>query len=193
MSAANRELNKRLERQKSGKQQEEKPANQFVGSSKIEKQHHHSNVQHEDSARREDEFVKSSRPSTSSQPHSRANQHPDQISAEEKEKLESWIGERWTGRSDWFNVRKGFGFVTSTMEGERGGRKVFIHYKNISEQQFKSIKDNEDVEFTVQYNEKGLCATNLTGIGGSALQGHVVRPIISKNKKNLIKWVLWFM
>ncbi|MGL4934687.1 MAG: cold shock domain-containing protein, partial [Cetobacterium sp.] len=48
------------------------------------------------------------------------------------------------GTVKWFNEEKGFGFIT----GE-DGKDVFAHFSQIKKDGFKSLKENEEVEFDV--------------------------------------------
>ena len=63
------------------------------------------------------------------------------------------------GTVKWFNASKGYGFITR----EQGGD-VFVHYKSIEGDGFKSLEEGEMVEFEVENSPKGLQATNVTKI-----------------------------
>ena len=56
----------------------------------------------------------------------------------------------------WFNEEKGFGFIT----GE-DGKDVFAHFSQIKKDGFKSLKENEEVEFDVVKGDRGLQAENI--------------------------------
>jgi CspA family cold shock protein len=64
---------------------------------------------------------------------------------------------RITGRVKWFNDAKGFGFIE-----REGGPDVFVHYSAIQSDGFKSLKENDKVEFEVREGPKGLQAANVT-------------------------------
>jgi CspA family cold shock protein len=64
---------------------------------------------------------------------------------------------RITGRVKWFNDAKGFGFIE-----REGGPDVFVHYSAIQAEGFKSLKENDAVEFEVHEGPKGLQAANVT-------------------------------
>ena len=65
-----------------------------------------------------------------------------------------------TGTVKWFNGRKGFGFITPA-EGEKD---VFVHYSaiQVSENEFATLNENDEVEYEVVEGEKGLEAKNVT-------------------------------
>jgi len=61
------------------------------------------------------------------------------------------------GRVKWFNDQKGFGFIT--VAGEE--RDVFAHYTAIEGSGFRSIQENQLVEFDIQKGPKGPQAVNV--------------------------------
>ena len=63
-----------------------------------------------------------------------------------------------TGIVKWFDDGKGFGFITP----EAGGKDVFAHYSEIKTGNgFKSLQENQRVEFEVRQGAKGLQAANI--------------------------------
>jgi len=64
-----------------------------------------------------------------------------------------------TGTVKWFNGSKGYGFI-SREEGDD----VFVHYKSIEGNGFKSLDDGDKVQFNVEQGAKGLQATNVSKI-----------------------------
>ena len=64
-----------------------------------------------------------------------------------------------TGIVKWFNSSKGYGFIT-----RESGDDVFVHYKAIEGDGFKTLNEGEKVEFEVEQGEKGLQATNVNKI-----------------------------
>jgi len=61
------------------------------------------------------------------------------------------------GSVKWFNAEKGFGFIT--VDG--GGSDVFVHYSTIQTDGFRSLDENQRVEFDVVQGPKGLQAENV--------------------------------
>lgn len=57
------------------------------------------------------------------------------------------------GRVKWFSDQKGYGFIT-TDEGED----VFVHYSNIDGNGFKSLDEDDEVEFNMVQGPKGYQA-----------------------------------
>lgn len=57
------------------------------------------------------------------------------------------------GRVKWFNDQKGYGFLT-TDEGED----VFAHYSSIEGTGFKSLEEEQEVEFNIVKGPKGYQA-----------------------------------
>lgn len=64
-----------------------------------------------------------------------------------------------TGTVKWFNSSKGFGFIT-----REEGDDVFVHYKAIAGDGFKSLQEGDQVEFEIEQGPKGLQATNVSKI-----------------------------
>ena len=61
------------------------------------------------------------------------------------------------GPVKWFNAEKGFGFIAQ----EDGGDDVFVHYSAIQSQGYKSLDENQKVEFDVTQGPKGPQAENV--------------------------------
>ena len=54
-----------------------------------------------------------------------------------------------TGRVKWFNDTKGYGFIEI-----EGGSDVFVHYTAIEEEGFRSLTENQSVEFDIVDGDK---------------------------------------
>jgi cold shock protein len=63
-----------------------------------------------------------------------------------------------TGVVKWFNSEKGFGFIAP----DGGGADVFAHYSEIQGGGFKSLEENQRVQFEVGQGQKGPQATGIT-------------------------------
>lgn len=64
---------------------------------------------------------------------------------------------REQGKVKWFSDSKGYGFIQ-----RETGNDVFVHFKQIQSEGFKSLKQGDLVEFTVQDGDKGPHAQNVT-------------------------------
>jgi CspA family cold shock protein len=65
-----------------------------------------------------------------------------------------------TGTVKWFNDGKGFGFIAR----DTGGTDLFAHFKEIVGDGFKSLAENQRVEFEVVEGRKGLQAARIKAI-----------------------------
>ena len=61
------------------------------------------------------------------------------------------------GTVKWFNAEKGYGFIAQ----EDVGDDVFVHYSAIQSQGYKSLDENQKVEFDVTQGPKGPQAENV--------------------------------
>ena len=73
--------------------------------------------------------------------------------------------ERETGTVKWFNNGKGYGFISR--DEQKGD--VFVHYSAVEGGGFRSLSENQRVEFTVEQGTKGPQAVNVTTINTPAL------------------------
>jgi CspA family cold shock protein len=62
-----------------------------------------------------------------------------------------------TGTVKWFNDAKGFGFITP----DEGGEDLFAHFSAIQSNGFKSLQENQRVQFEVTSGPKGKQASNI--------------------------------
>ena len=60
------------------------------------------------------------------------------------------------GRVKWFSDQKDYGFIVTDE-----GQDVFVHHSNIQGEGFKTLDDEQEVEFDVVQGEKGLQAENV--------------------------------
>ena len=65
-----------------------------------------------------------------------------------------------TGIVKWFNVEKGFGFITQ----DNGGADVFVHFRAIASEGFKTLAEGQKVSFEVEQGQKGLQAANVVAL-----------------------------
>ncbi|MCA9735189.1 MAG: cold-shock protein [Deferribacteres bacterium] len=64
-----------------------------------------------------------------------------------------------TGTVKWFNSSKGYGFIT-----REEGDDVFVHFKAIQSDGYKTLEEGQKVEFEVEKSAKGLQAVNVVKI-----------------------------
>ena len=63
------------------------------------------------------------------------------------------------GTVKWFNGAKGFGFITRS-----SGEDVFVHFKAIVGDGYKTLNEGDRVEFNVEQGPKGLQASQVTKV-----------------------------
>lgn len=61
------------------------------------------------------------------------------------------------GKVKWFNDQKGYGFITP----DDGSADVFVHHTAIQSDGFRSLAENQAVEFDVLQTDKGPKAANV--------------------------------
>ena len=66
---------------------------------------------------------------------------------------------KMTGTVKWFNEKNGFGFLA-----REGGDDVFAHFSEIQGEGFKTLTENQKVEFEVTNDTKGDKATMITPV-----------------------------
>ncbi|TNJ36217.1 cold shock domain-containing protein [Prosthecochloris vibrioformis] len=70
-----------------------------------------------------------------------------------------------TSKVKWFDGKKGYGFILNPA----GGEDIFVHFSSIvSDQSFKVLNQDADVEFEMDETQKGLQAKNVREL---AVQG----------------------
>jgi len=63
------------------------------------------------------------------------------------------------GRVKWFNDQKGYGFIE-----QDGGEDVFVHFSAIQGSGFRTLSENDRVEFEIVEGPKGKQATNVNRV-----------------------------
>lgn len=85
-----------------------------------------------------------------------AEQSYAQSGAEEAD-LSEEDEDREVGTVKWFNVSKGFGFITRD-----NGDDVFVHFRNIRGRGHRSLAEGQKVLFSVRESDKGLQAEDVS-------------------------------
>lgn len=67
-----------------------------------------------------------------------------------------------TGTVKFFNDSKGFGFIVQ----DNGGDDVFVHFRSIQGDGFKTLAENQKVSYDVEEGPKGLSAINVVKLEG---------------------------
>ena len=67
--------------------------------------------------------------------------------------------ERETGTVKWFSDSKGFGFISREV-----GDDVFVHHTAVEGEGFRSLQENQRVEFSVEQGPKGLRAVSVRAL-----------------------------
>jgi len=67
------------------------------------------------------------------------------------------MSERVNGTVKWFNNAKGFGFITR----QEGDDDVFVHFRSILGDGYRTLNEGQAVEFTVTEGPKGLQAEDV--------------------------------
>jgi cold shock protein len=68
------------------------------------------------------------------------------------------------GTVKWFNAEKGYGFITPEANGGEASSDVFVHYSAIQSNGYRTLEENQRVEFEVQQGNKGPQAANVRPI-----------------------------
>ncbi len=64
------------------------------------------------------------------------------------------MSERLQGKVKWFDPRKGFGFI----EHDNGTEDVFVHYREIQGEGFRTLYEGQAVEFNLIKRNRGFAA-----------------------------------
>ena len=69
------------------------------------------------------------------------------------------MSERHSGIVKWFNDAKGYGFIE-----QETGDDVFVHYRSIRGEGFKTLRQGARVEFVISKTDKGFQAEDVEEI-----------------------------
>lgn len=62
----------------------------------------------------------------------------------------------YTGTVKWFDAKKGYGFIE-----REDGDDVFVHFSAIQDDGFKTLNEDQEVEFEIVEGDRGLQAENV--------------------------------
>ncbi|XP_055627353.1 protein lin-28 homolog [Toxorhynchites rutilus septentrionalis] len=85
------------------------------------------------------------------------------------------------GHCKWFNVVKGWGFIIP----DDGGQEVFVHQSALQMEGFRSLGENERVEFESKLTDKGYEATKVYGPSQSQCVGSTFRPGVKRRFRKI--------
>lgn len=69
-----------------------------------------------------------------------------------------------TGKVKWFNDQKGFGFIAAEVDG----KDVFVHHSVIEGEGFRTLQENEPVEYDFEDGPKGMKAIKVRRLSAVA-------------------------
>ena len=73
------------------------------------------------------------------------------------------MSDRESGHVKWFNEKKGFGFIIN-----QHGDDIFVHYKDIQGEGFKTLSENDPVSYIIENGPKGLKAQEVLRVSESS-------------------------
>ena len=68
------------------------------------------------------------------------------------------MSEKLKGKVKWFDNKKGYGFITP----ENGEKDLFVHFNSIVKDGYKTLLDNQAVEYELEESDKGPLAVNVS-------------------------------
>ena len=97
--------------------------------------------------------------SGSAQPAKKAASKPAKKAREKAPTKASDSANREEGEVKWFNVTKGFGFIT-----RNNGEEIFVHFRSIRGENRRGLRDGQKVSFVVTESDKGPQAEDVEGL-----------------------------
>lgn len=70
------------------------------------------------------------------------------------------MAEKLLGTVKWFNNAKGFGFINAEDRDED----IFVHFRSIQSEGYRSLNEGQRVEFTLVEGPKGLQAEDVSKV-----------------------------
>ncbi|CAM8331659.1 TPA: cold shock protein CspG [Escherichia coli] len=70
------------------------------------------------------------------------------------------MSNKMTGLVKWFNADKGFGFISPA----DGSKDVFVHFSAIQSNNFRTLEEGQQVEFSIENGAKGPAAANVVAL-----------------------------
>lgn len=70
------------------------------------------------------------------------------------------MANRMNGSVKWFNADKGFGFIAPA----DSSKDVFVHFSAIQSDNFRTLTEGQQVEFSVENGAKGPSAVNVVAL-----------------------------
>ncbi|MGC0822125.1 RNA chaperone/antiterminator CspA [Pantoea agglomerans] len=67
------------------------------------------------------------------------------------------MSNKMSGLVKWFDAGKGFGFISP----QDGSKDVFVHFSAIQSNDYKTLDEGQQVEFTIENGAKGPSAANV--------------------------------
>jgi len=67
------------------------------------------------------------------------------------------MSEKVKGTVKWFNAKKGFGFI----QHDESDEDIFVHYSAIQTGGYRTLEENQQVEFVIEQGPKGLQASQV--------------------------------
>ncbi|RCW48813.1 MULTISPECIES: cold-shock protein [unclassified Halanaerobium] len=65
----------------------------------------------------------------------------------------------YTGKVKWFDEKKGYGFIE-----REDGDDVFVHFSALQQEGFKTLEEDQEVEFEIVEGDRGPQAENVVVI-----------------------------